>query len=166
MVASSELQLHRELDRARPADLVEGVEPAVGAAGPEAAGQGLRRAAEQPIAQVADRRAEVRVVEDVEELGSEQERCVVAEPEAPLQRNVDLRGPETPQHIAAEIALLPGRGGGEGVPVEDLPSGILIAVDLEGHSRVDVWSVAKAIGEVDRTGDVHRRSRSREEVAV
>ena len=37
-----ELQLERELDRARAADLVEGIEAAVGASGAEAACQRLR----------------------------------------------------------------------------------------------------------------------------
>ena len=42
---SSELELEGELDGARAADLVERVEAAIGAAGAQAAGQRLRRAA-------------------------------------------------------------------------------------------------------------------------
>src|SRR5690242_19809017 len=63
----SELKLERQLDRARSADLVERVETAILATGPEAARQGLRRAAEQRAGQVAVGISEVRVVQDVEE---------------------------------------------------------------------------------------------------
>lgn len=43
----SELELEGELDGAGAADLVEGVEAAIGAAGAQAARQRLRRAAEE-----------------------------------------------------------------------------------------------------------------------
>ena len=41
-----ELKFERQLDGAGPTDLVEGIESAIGAAGAEAAGQGLGRVAE------------------------------------------------------------------------------------------------------------------------
>ena len=44
---SSELELEGELDGAGAADLVEGVETAIGAPGAKAAGQRLRRVAER-----------------------------------------------------------------------------------------------------------------------
>ena len=66
----SELQLQGQLDRARTADLVERVETAIRPARSQAAGQSLRRLAEECVGQVVVGRAEVRVVEDVEELAS------------------------------------------------------------------------------------------------
>ena len=64
------MELEGELDGARAADLVEGVEVTIWAAGAQAARQRLRRAAEQWAVQGIVGVAEVRVVEDVEELGS------------------------------------------------------------------------------------------------
>jgi hypothetical protein len=58
------------LDGAGAADLVKGVEAAICAAGAPAARQRLRRATEQGAVQDVVGVAEVRVVEDVEELGS------------------------------------------------------------------------------------------------
>src|SRR5690348_8570514 len=68
---SSELELERQLDRARSADLIERVKSAIRAAGPQTVGQGLRRAAEQRACQDCSRIGEVGVVQDVEELGPE-----------------------------------------------------------------------------------------------
>jgi hypothetical protein len=64
-VLCSELELEGELDRAGAADLVEGVEAAVGAAGTQAVARGLRRAAEQGAGQVVVGIAEVGVIQDV-----------------------------------------------------------------------------------------------------
>src|SRR5215207_5293598 len=58
----------RELDGARAADLVERAQAAVDAARPEAARERLHAPPEQAGVQVAHGVAEVRVVEDVEEL--------------------------------------------------------------------------------------------------
>jgi hypothetical protein len=49
MAVLLELELEGELDGAGTADLVEGVEAAIGAAGTEAARQSLRRVAEERI---------------------------------------------------------------------------------------------------------------------
>jgi hypothetical protein len=103
----SELHLQRQLDRTGTADLVEGIEAAVGAAGAEAAGKRLRRLAEQRAGQGVVGAAEVRVVEDVEELRPETQLQFLGDVKLPLQRKICLPGPETPQHIAPEIALLP-----------------------------------------------------------
>ena len=67
-VRCSELQLEGELDGAGASDLVEGVEPAIGAAGAKAARERLRCVAEQRTGQHVVGIAEVRVVENVEEL--------------------------------------------------------------------------------------------------
>ena len=66
----SELEFEGELEGAGAADLVKGVEAAICAAGAQAARQRLRRATEQGAVQGVVGVAEVRVVEDVEELGS------------------------------------------------------------------------------------------------
>jgi len=64
------LEFEGELDGAGAPDLVEGVEAAIWAAGAQAARQRLRRVAKQGAVQSVVGVAEVRVVEDVEELGS------------------------------------------------------------------------------------------------
>ena len=76
----SELKRQRQLDRARAADLVERVEAAVGPARAEAASQCLRRVTKLRTRQVAYGRAEVRVVEDVEELSAEAKRRLTLSP--------------------------------------------------------------------------------------
>ena len=68
---NSELQLERELDRARAADLVQRVQAPVGAAGPQTVPQCLRRVAELGTREISDLGTEVRVVEDIEELSPE-----------------------------------------------------------------------------------------------
>jgi hypothetical protein len=68
-MACSKLKLKRQLNRARSADLIEGIETATRATSPEAVRQRLRRAAEQRVGQVVGGIAEVCVVEDVESEG-------------------------------------------------------------------------------------------------
>ena len=60
-VSCLELELEGELDGTGAADLVEGVEAAIGAAGAEAAGQRLCRVTEQRAGKTVDRIPEVRV---------------------------------------------------------------------------------------------------------
>src|ERR1700674_4391560 len=84
-LACSELKLQRQLDRARPANLVERVKPAIRATGPQAVRQRLRRAAEQGAGQAVGGGAEVRVVQDVEELGSETKPHLFGDAKLPLQ---------------------------------------------------------------------------------
>src|SRR5262249_7340329 len=114
------LEPERELDRARPTDLVEGVQAAAAAAGAEAGREGLRRAAEEGAAEVAVRRAEVRVVQDVEKLRPEREPHLLAEMEPTLRREVELRSAEPAQHVAPEVPLLPSGRRRKCGPVEDL----------------------------------------------
>jgi len=58
-MACSKLKLKRQLNRARSADLIEGIETATRATSPEAVRQRLRRAAEQRVGQVVGGIAEV-----------------------------------------------------------------------------------------------------------
>jgi hypothetical protein len=64
--------------------------------------------AEEWVGQVVVGLAEIRVVEDVEELGSEAQPQPLGEVKLPLHRKIGLPSSETPQDIAAEIALLTG----------------------------------------------------------
>src|SRR6266581_1514366 len=91
---SSELELEGELDGARAADLVEGVETAGRAAGAQAARQCLRRVPEQRAGQVVVGISKVRMVEDVEKLGTETKSKLLGQMKLPLQRNVCLCCPE------------------------------------------------------------------------
>src|SRR5713226_2747423 len=101
----SELELEGELDGAGTADLVKGVEAAIGAAGTQAAGQRLRRVSKQGTGQAVVGIAEVGVVEDIEELGPETESHLLSEAKLPLQRKIGLRSSEPAEDIASEIAL-------------------------------------------------------------
>ncbi len=83
---------------------------------------------------------EVGVVKDVEELGSEAKAHPFGEVKLALQPNIRLHGSETPQHIAAKIALPVVLRGlkTESSLVEDFAAGIPRAIKNERHSGVDV----------------------------
>lgn len=134
----SEYKFEHQLDRARSANLVERVETTVRAAGDNGVRQGLRRAAEQGTGQDTGGRAEVGVVQKVEELRPETEVCLLREVKLTLQSDVGLEGVETSQNVAAEIALPSGGHCREsGVP-ENLAAGISGAVELKRDSWVYV----------------------------
>jgi hypothetical protein len=158
----SELELEGELDGAGAADLVEGVETAVGAAGAEAARQSLRRVTEERIGQVVVGITEVRMIKDVEELGTETEPYPFGEMKLPLDGNIGLRGTETAKDIAPEITLRPRRGCREGVEIENFAAGILRAEEFERHARYKIrpWIQSGAVGKVDLADDVNGRRRS------
>ena len=80
----SKLELEGKLDGAGTADLVEGVEATIGAAGAQAAGQRLRRLAEEGAGQVVVGIAEIWMVEDVEELGSKTKPHLFGKVKLPL----------------------------------------------------------------------------------
>ena len=164
----SELKLQGQLDRARAADLIERVETAIRAAGSQAAGQRLRRLAEQCVGQVVVGRAEVRVVEEVEELASETKPHLLGEMKLPLKRDIGLPGSETPQHIAAEIALLPGGRWSKCCWIERLAAGILRPIEHKRHSGHYVRARVQrdAVGEFKSANHIHRRSRPRENEAI
>ena len=69
------------------------------------------------------RAAEVWMVEDVEELGSEAKPQPLGELKLPLESTIQLCSSETPQHIAPEIALLPLGRYGESCLLKILPPG-------------------------------------------
>ena len=77
----SELKLECELDRARAADLVQRIEAAALATAAEVVVQHLRGLTELRRGQVVDRAAEVRLIEDVEEIASELKRKSFCEAE-------------------------------------------------------------------------------------
>ena len=139
----SELEFEGELDRTRAADLVQGIEAAVGAAGAEATGKRLRRLAELRAGQHVVGAAEVWVVEDVEELGSETQAEFLGNVKLPLQREIRLPCPEAPQYIAPEIALLPYGRCGKGRIIENLAAGILRPIKHKRYSWVYVRTGTK-----------------------
>src|SRR5712692_10474422 len=75
---SSELELEGELDGTGAADLIEGVEAAISAAG----------------AQAATGRAQVWMVENVEKLRAETQTQLLGQMKLPLQPHIRLRCPE------------------------------------------------------------------------
>jgi hypothetical protein len=107
LVRCLELKLERQLDRTRAADLIERVEARPVTSG-QAAGQRLRRLAEECVGQAVVGGAEVWVVEEVEELAPESEPHIVDQVKFPLKCDIRLPRSETPQHIAPEVALLAG----------------------------------------------------------
>ena len=80
-----ESELECELDRARTADLVQRVEAAVGSSNAQGIRQRLRRPAEQRAGQAVGGKAEVRVVQKIEELGPEAKSHALGYPEDSLQ---------------------------------------------------------------------------------
>jgi hypothetical protein len=110
------------LDRARAADLIERVETSIRAAGPQTTCERLGRKAEQCVGQVVVGGAEVRMVEEVEELAPEEEVHSLGESKSPLNGKVGL-DTEAAQHIAPKIALLFGRCRCERCLVENLAAG-------------------------------------------
>ena len=137
----SELELEGELDGTGAADLVEGVETAIGSAGTETAGEGLRGMAKERAGQVVVGRAEVRMVEDVEEFAAELQAQLLGEMKLALEGHVGLRGIEGAEDVAPEIALGAGRRRSERGFVEDFAAGILRAVEHLGHSGHDVGPI-------------------------
>ena len=112
-MAHLKLELHRQLDRARSATLVERIEAAILPSHSEGVRQHLRRAAEQRARQRAGGAAEVGMIQRIEEPGAEAQPHALPEPNDPPQPEIGLRGSEPAQHVAPEIALLPGRRGEE-----------------------------------------------------
>jgi len=79
--------------------------------------------------------AEIRMVEDVEELGSEAKAHLFSEVKLPLQGKIRLRCSETPKHIASEIALLSNWRRRKSCLIENLAAGVLRTIE---HQR-DTW---------------------------
>src|SRR5262245_150605 len=92
---SSELEPESELNGAWPANLIQRTEAAVGAARAEASREHLRRAAELRAGQVVDGRAEVRMIENIEELGLEAKAEALFQLKPALSGQVDLERTES-----------------------------------------------------------------------
>jgi hypothetical protein len=128
------LELESELDRTWTANLIERAETSIGAAGAQTARQRFRGVAKEGVGQSVVGIAEVWVVEEIEELGSETKPHLLGEVKLALQPKIQLRSSETAQHIAPEIALLPGGRRSKGRAIENLTAGILFSLDLQRHS--------------------------------
>src|SRR5215213_2072787 len=132
-----ETEAERELYGARAADLIERAEAAVDAAGAEAARERLRAQAEEAAAEVAHGVAEVRVVEDVENLGTQLQARVFGERELPPHREVELRQAEAAQGVAPERAL-PTRDDPERRGVEAPPARRPRVFEVDGDAADEV----------------------------
>src|SRR5208283_1523819 len=86
---NSEDKLQRELYRAWAADLIQRIEAAGLAAGAKGGSEHLGGLAEERRCHVVDGRAEVGVVEDVEEVGAGLEGEALIQLELPAQRQID-----------------------------------------------------------------------------
>lgn len=100
----------------------------------EDAGERLRRFAEECAGQVVTGRAEAWVVEEVEELASETQPDLFCQINLPLKGDARLCGPESTQHIAAEIALLARWGRSESGDIQDFSARVLRAIEYKRFS--------------------------------
>src|SRR5271157_2524601 len=138
-----ELQLERQLDRAGTADLIQRIQAAALAAAAQITVQGLRRNAELRRGHVVDRRAELRVVEDVEKIGAGLQRKTLAELEQPLQGEIDLRSVEAAQGVASQVALAAG-GQGKGRVIDDPSAGRRWVGEVQGRAGLRLIAVGNA----------------------
>src|SRR5262249_50516140 len=164
----SKLKLKRELDRARSANVVERVETAVRAAGPETVRQRLRRAAKEGAGQAVGGISEVWVVQDVEELSPESQPHILRNVKLPLERNIRLRSSESSQHVAPEITLLPGGRSRKSRLIENLATRISRPIEFKRRPRRDVTTGIEgdAAGTENGANDANGRSRSGENETV
>src|SRR5262249_39764278 len=93
---------------------------------------------------------------------------VFGEVKLPLQRDICLPGSKTAQHIAPEIALLPGWCRSKSYFIEDLAARILLAKEFKRHSGLYVGGGRKQ--DAPRKGrcanNVDRRCRSCQDESV
>src|ERR1700743_151082 len=101
----SELQLERQLDRARCADLIQRTQAAVGTAGTQAGCQRLRRLPEQGVAKRSVGISKVRMIQDVKKLGTKTKDEFLRKMKLPLQRGIQLPCGKAAQHVASKVAL-------------------------------------------------------------
>src|SRR5262245_21839740 len=101
------------------------------------------------------------MVEDVEELSSKTKADLFGDVKLSLQRYVELRSSEASQHVAPEIALLPDWHRSKRQSIQNLPAGILIAVDLQRNAWVHIRtrSERRASSKEGCTNNVNRRRR-------
>src|SRR5262249_47887172 len=146
-----ELEADRELDRTWAADLIQRAEAAALSPGSQRAVQHLRGLPELRGAEVVDRTAEVRMVQDVEHVHASLEREAARHAELTAHRQVPLRRAESPQSVAPEIALNCGRGA-ECLRVDDPASRRAGLVEIERHARNHVRTL-HAAGSRQRTAE-------------
>src|SRR5262249_47536411 len=85
-----ELHLRCQLDRTRPADLVQRIEAAALSPTAQRIGQHLRWLAKLRRAEKVDRAAEIGMIKDVEEVGARLQSQPLPETESPSQGHVEL----------------------------------------------------------------------------
>src|SRR6266446_10255794 len=80
----------------------------------------------------------------------------------PLQSNICLPGPESPQHVATEITLRSSGRRTKRCAIENLPARILRSKEFERRTGVYVRAGREdgARSKESRANNVHRRSRS------
>src|SRR5215831_19543011 len=100
-----ELEPHRELNRARAADLVERAQAAALSSSSKRAVQHLRSLSELGGTEVVDRTAKIRMVQNVEHVHPSLEREAACQAELTAQRHIPLGRAESPERVASEIAL-------------------------------------------------------------
>src|SRR5215471_5267454 len=94
-----ELKFERELNRARPADLVKRAEAAALSSSSQRIVQHLRGLPELWGAEVVDRTAKIWMVQDVKEVHASLERETTRHSELTAQRHIPLRRAESPQGV-------------------------------------------------------------------
>src|SRR6266481_5309247 len=145
-LSSSKLKLERKLNRTRAPDLVQRIKAAVLAAAAEVVVQHLCGLAELGCAEVIDRVAEVRVIQNVEDIASRLQRKTFCKAKLPTQRQVPLRRTESTQGIASQIPLPGDRYRcGECRCVDHLASRRALWVKVKRHAGNDIRPVA-AVG--------------------
>src|ERR1700685_1088865 len=108
------------------------------------------------------------MVEEVEELASETKSHLFGDVKLPLERDISLPGCKTAQHIASEIALLPGGRWSKGCWIESLASRILRPIEDKRHTEhyVRARIQCDAVRKDNAAKHLTRRSRPRENEAI
>src|SRR5580704_10634593 len=108
------------------------------------------------------------MVEEVEELAPKTKRDLFGQLKLPLERHISLPGSKTPEHIASEIALLPGGRWSKSCWIESFASRILRPVQHKRHCGHHVRARVErdAIRKFDCAHHVDRRSRPRKNEAI
>src|SRR5262249_23301160 len=89
--------------------------------------------------EIVNRAAKIRVIQDVEEIASRLKRKPLGQAELSAQRDVPLRGAESAQSIASQIALYGGRHRrGESCRVDHLASGCARRIKVDRHAGDDI----------------------------
>ena len=101
-----ELHLEGQLNRSGPAELIERTEaPASIIAGIQRLAKSLRGPTKPSVAESTSRRAEVGVIEHVEQLCPKLQLHLSVDWEVSMQRKIPLPCPKTTQSVSAEVPL-------------------------------------------------------------